>query len=232
MVITLIALILGTIPSFAWLLFFLKEDIHPEPKKLIFTTFISGLVAALFALLVMNLLSKMTNIIDVNHLNVVSLLIMAGIEEVVKFFFVFILIKNRLCDECEEPIDIMIYMITAALGFAAFENLAVTFNLAASPFNDLLIGQMTGAIIFRFIGATLLHALSSGVIGYWWAIGILRYRARKYIINGLIIATLLHTFFNYLILSFKDVIIYPTVFLSIIAFLTFLNFDQLRKKNL
>lgn len=231
MVITLIALTLGTIPSFAWLFFFLKEDIHPEPKRLIAATFISGLVAALFALLVMDILSKTTNLIDIGNFSVTALLIMAGIEEVVKFLFVFILVKNRLSDECEEPVDIMIYMITAALGFAAFENLAVTLNLATSPFNDLLLGQMAGAIIFRFIGATLLHALSAGVVGYWWAIGILRYRARKYIINGLIIATLLHTFFNYLILSFKDVIIYPTIFLTIIAFLTFLNFDQLRKKN-
>ncbi|MFA5386291.1 MAG: PrsW family glutamic-type intramembrane protease [Candidatus Paceibacterota bacterium] len=225
------ALVLGLIPSFAWLLFFLKEDVHPEPKKLIASTFIFGLIAALFALFIEYTLAKSVKILQIENYGVISLLIMAGIEEIIKFIFVFLLVKSSLCNECEEPIDIMVYMITAALGFAAFENLAVTLNIVASPFNDLILNQMTGTIIFRFIGATLLHALASGVIGYWWATGVLRYRPKIFIINGLIIAVLLHTFFNYLILSFKDTIVYPTIFLSIIAFFTFLNFDQLRKKN-
>jgi len=227
--ITFVALILGIIPSFAWLFFFLKEDVHPEPKKLIAATFISGLIAALFALLVEYVLSKTTSSLNIERFGTVSLLTMAGVEEVVKFLFVFFLIRKS--SYFDEPIDAMIYMVTIALGFAAFENLAVTLNLAIPPYNGLLLGQIAEATIFRFIGATLLHALSSGVVGYWWATGILRHRTGKYIINGLIIATLLHTFFNYLILSFKDTIVYPTIFLTIIAFLVFLDFDKLRKKN-
>jgi len=229
MAITLFALVLGILPSFAWLFLFLKEDIHPEPKKLLALTFLMGLIAALFALFIEYGLAKTVKILDIESYGVLPLLIMAAIEEVIKFLCVFMLIKNS--SHFDEPIDAMIYLVTAALGFAAFENLAIVLNLAFSPYHDLIFNQIAATTIFRFIGATLLHGLCSAAVGYWWAMGILRHQARKFIFNGLIIATLLHTFFNYLILSFKDTIIYPIIFLSIIAFFVFLNFDQLRRKN-
>lgn len=227
---TFFALILGVIPSFAWLFFFLKEDVHPEPKKMIVITFLSGLIAALFALFVEYILARKVVFLHLENYGIISLLIMAGVEEIVKFFCVFLLIKESR--HFDEPIDAMIYMVTAALGFAAFENLAITLNLSfASLPHDLIFNQMTATTVFRFIGATLLHALSSAVVGFWWAMGIMRHRSKKFIFNGLIIAVLLHTLFNYLILMYKDTIIYPTIFLSIIAFFIFLDFDQLRKKN-
>lgn len=230
MVNTLIALILGILPSFAWLFFFLKEDIHPEPKKLLALTFLTGLVAALIALYAEYGLKEVIGIFKIESYNIFILLITAAIEEVIKFLCVLFLIKDS--SYFDEPIDAMIYMITAALGFAAFENLTIAFNLALSPSYNPIFFQIASISIFRFIGATLLHALSSAVIGYWWAMGILRYQAKKFIFNGLIIATLLHTFFNYLILLFKETIVYSVVFLVIIGFFVFLDFDELRRKSL
>jgi len=37
-----IFILLGLLPSFAWLFFFLKEDTHPEPKKMIALVFFLG----------------------------------------------------------------------------------------------------------------------------------------------------------------------------------------------
>src|SRR3989344_1952848 len=33
--------LLGLLPSFAWLAFYLQEDLHPEPRRLIFFTFLA-----------------------------------------------------------------------------------------------------------------------------------------------------------------------------------------------
>ena len=46
----ILAFILGLIPALVWLWFWLKEDIHPEPAKMITLSFIGGMVAVLFVL--------------------------------------------------------------------------------------------------------------------------------------------------------------------------------------
>src|SRR3989338_10517093 len=57
----------------------------------------------------------------------------------------------------DEPIDAVIYLLTAALGFAALEN---TLFLVAS-FSKLNFLGVIATGNLRFIGATLLHVLSS-----------------------------------------------------------------------
>jgi RsiW-degrading membrane proteinase PrsW (M82 family) len=75
---------------------------------------------------------------------------------VVKFLLVFLFVRkasilmNRLMW--------MIYMITGALGFATVENVVITYQNG--------IADATGLILIRFVGATLLHALASGIIGH------------------------------------------------------------------
>jgi len=46
----IILISLGFIPSLAWLFFFLKEDIHPEPKKMIVKVFVAGAVITFIAI--------------------------------------------------------------------------------------------------------------------------------------------------------------------------------------
>src|SRR3989344_2152376 len=57
----------------------------------------------------------------------------------------------------DEPLDAVIYLVTAALGFSAFEN--VLFLLAPLQTGDVFASIITGDL--RFIGASLLHTLSS-----------------------------------------------------------------------
>ena len=45
------AILLGVLPSLIWLVFFLKEDAHPEPKGMLARVFIWGSVAALMAVI-------------------------------------------------------------------------------------------------------------------------------------------------------------------------------------
>jgi len=97
-----------------------------------------------------------------------------------------------------EPIDAVIYLITAGLGFAALENalFLVGSFLDGGLINGFVVGNM------RFLGATLLHSVTSAVVGIAIAFSYFRKQEIK-VINtflGIILATLLHAIFNFYII--------------------------------
>jgi RsiW-degrading membrane proteinase PrsW (M82 family) len=215
----LLVILLGLLPSFAWLFFFLAEDIHPEPKKIIARVFIAGALAALVALLLQFLSQKFLAIFYIGQYNPLCFLLFSTIEEVLKFSAAYFIIRrSRFFDE---PIDAMIYMITAALGFALLENLGVILSTKT-------IGEALSISVLRFVGATLLHALSSGLVGYYWALGLIRKKIKTFIFAGLVLATFLHTTFNYLIMIFNTILIYPTIFLIIVALFILWDFEKIK----
>ncbi len=181
------ALMAGIIPSLLWLWFWLKEDnLHPEPRNIIALSFIAGCIAVVIAIM----FEKFTQ--DLVSDTTIRYTIWAGIEEIVKFGAVVIVAFHaRFLDE---PIDAMIYCITVALGFAALEN-------ALFILNPLHLGQFSTSIItgnLRFIGATLVHVVSSASIGFM--LGLVFYRGIVLktfsILFGIILAITLHTSFN------------------------------------
>jgi RsiW-degrading membrane proteinase PrsW (M82 family) len=123
----------------------------------------------------------------------------AAIEEVFKFGAAYLAALRW--SVFDEPLDAVIYMVTAALGFAALENTLFILNPLES--GNILQTIMTGNL--RFIGATLLHTLSSATVGV--AIALAFYRSasvrRLAALGGLILAIVLHTIFNLSILG-KD----------------------------
>jgi len=216
-------IILGLLPSFAWLIFFLKEDVHPEPKKMISRAFIAGALVAFVAVGLQLLLRNILQSFQIDEYHLVSFSLFGFIEEALKFLAAYLVVrKSRFFDE---PIDAMIYMITAALGFAMVENIAVMSNIE-------ILSEAFGIITLRFVGATLLHALSSGLVGYYWAKGLLGIGNWKLeIVKGIVFATLLHMVFNYLILISKEIIIYPIIFLTIAALFIFWDFEKIKSTN-
>src|SRR3989344_6540894 len=96
----------------------------------------------------------------------------------------------------------MIYMLTAALGFAALEN--TLFLIAPLANGDITKSLLTGNL--RFIGATLLHIAASSIIGAFAAFFF--YKSKKIkdaaIFIGLIVAIILHAAFNLIINTEKD----------------------------
>lgn len=232
----LIFILLGSLPSFAWLVFFRKEDLHPEPKKMIAKVFIYGALATLAALIAQYGIRGALNFLNISEFAFIGFFLFAATEEVLKFFAAWRTVsKSKYFDE---PIDAMIYVITASLGFALVENLAVV--LGAGDAREAVV-----SIVLRFVGATLLHALSSAVVGYYWARALaIRRRSfdivdgdsiydrqsprRRIILEGLAIASLLHAFFNYLILNLKDIVVYPIIFLVVVAMFVFWDFERLK----
>ncbi len=124
--------------------------------------------------------------------------------------------KSRFFDE---PVDAMIYMVASALGFAAVENILV--NFSGTITGDISLEIIIGTMILRFVGATLLHSLSSAAVGYYWA--------KRKIIIGLMGATKLHALFNYFIIISNKALIFPTLFLIIIAMFIFWDFEKIKK---
>ena len=197
----------GVLPARFWLWFWLREDrLHPEPRSLIVVSFLAGMAAVLFALpaeqwLCGTLMGGVSAECAVELPLTAQILIvvigLAVIEETFKFIASYVgALRKR---ENDEPIDSLIYLITAALGFAALEN---TFFLSGAIKSGGLAASLDLGVL-RFVGATLLHVVSSGTLGFFLALGFYkRGRMRKFdACIGLLAAIVLHTFFNLFILK-------------------------------
>ncbi|HEY4502714.1 MAG TPA: PrsW family glutamic-type intramembrane protease [Candidatus Paceibacterota bacterium] len=186
------AILGGIVPAILWLLFWLREDKRcPEPRGLLVVTFIAGMIAVPFVIPIetfaQDLFAGSTLFV---------LLSWAVIEEVMKFSAAYIaVLRNKAVNE---PVDMMIYMITVALGFAACEN--ILFLLSPIENGFVVESILTGNL--RFVGATLLHTVASATIGAALAFSFFskRITRRLSLFIGLILASVLHAFFNLSIL--------------------------------
>lgn len=219
-----IALVFGLLPGFAWLVFYLGEAPHPEPKRLIVFTFIVGIAFGFFTVAIENIFNSWATGIGIQELSLISLFGLAAIEEVMKFAAAHFAINRN--PGFNEPADAMIYMIVAALGFATLENIGAISGISPQA---ALIPAVLETISLRFIGATLLHTLTSGIVGYYWALGIVRGKVVRHLAVGLLIAAILHATFNYLILTYGGAI-YSVVFLLVIGFFVLNDFEVLKAK--
>lgn len=187
----LLAALGGIVPALLWLFFWLMEDrCEPEPKRYILLCFLLG------ALMVPVALFSERYVLGI--LTGTSLIFAwALIEEVLKFGAAYFgALRTRAFDE---PLDAVIYVITAALGFSALEN--TLFLLTPIQQGDLQRVIVTGDL--RFIGATLLHTLASAVVGLSLALAYYKSASvrRLAAVGGVILAVLLHTLFNFFILG-------------------------------
>ena len=179
---TLAALIASVLITLGWLWLFVRRDRHPEPPRLLARTFAWGcfawLVAAAFEASLGRLLDSPLPL----ALLAVALLT-AVIEEGSKFLAASTVVGDAAFDE---PMDGLVYAVTAALGFAFVENVtyALEFGLDAAAWHILL--------------TTLVHALFSAPQGY--ALGGRHWRTgRWWAARGLLLSVALHFVFNSLL---------------------------------
>ncbi len=217
----IMAVLVGLIPSLFWLWFWLKEDKEdPEPVGLISLCFLIGM---LLVFLVIPIEKFIQNITSVNELQIIG---WASAEEIFKFLVVLLILSKTV--RINKPVDWPIFIITVALGFAAFEN--ILFLIKPLSLGQATVGLMTGQL--RFLGSTLLHTVSSGIIGI--SIGLSFYmgeiKKKLYLFVGIISAIALHSGFNFFIMNNNG-----SDFLKVFAFLwvaTIINlllFEKLRR---
>jgi RsiW-degrading membrane proteinase PrsW (M82 family) len=227
--------ILGLAPSLIWLSFYLKRDCHPEPKSLLAKAFLMGIIISPLAILLQLGFSELRYIFNFEFLyqgTPAFFLWSSFVEEFLKFLAVYLVIVRS--PEFDEPVDGIIYMISAALGFAAIENILVMFNLIPDG-----AGTALNTLALRFVGATLLHALASGLMGYFLAMSwFFQEHRKKLIVFGLAISTLFHATFNILIAFAQESanpvigLIYTTFLLIILAFLISILFDKIKERGI
>ncbi|MEO8637570.1 MAG: PrsW family glutamic-type intramembrane protease [Candidatus Taylorbacteria bacterium] len=236
------SLIGGIIPALIWLWFWLKEDHHPEPKRLIIYAFLAGMLMVPLVIPFQQYVQATIFPGDISSpslfhgptvftpfvplltrlfpMQVWLIILWAGLEELFKFIAAYFVVLRRKDDN--EPVDKIIYLITVALGFSALEN-------ALFIFNPLFDGNYSLSFItsnLRFVGATLLHTICSASIGV--ALGLAFYKSRLskflHLLGGFAVALALHTSFNLFIINSKDEInfaVFYFVWLSIIILLLF-----------
>ncbi len=196
----LFAFLGGVIPALVWLWFWLTEDsMHPEPRKMILFTFIAGMAAVPLAFFAEKISFALIGS------GFLIILVWAAIEEILKYLGAYVVVFRGVClnkSRCvDEPLDPLVYMITVALGFSALENTLFLIN----PFlnGDAISGILTGNL--RFIGATLLHVVASGTIGFFKGFSFYKSSALKrwYFFLGITAAIALHALFNFSIIISK-----------------------------
>jgi len=147
------ALLVAFIPSSLWLwLFYRRDRWDPEPKKRVIRVFLLGALAAGPVYLLERFLPLPATILHEFFIRV------ALVEETFKILPV-LWLAWRMPD-FDEPMDGLIYAVSAALGFAAAEN-----AVYALQHGNLLA-------IVRGFTTTIVHVSLSGLVGY--AIGLAR----------------------------------------------------------
>ncbi|MCE9541491.1 PrsW family intramembrane metalloprotease [Candidatus Kaiserbacteria bacterium] len=208
----------GVLPALAWLWFWRREDArHPEPRRVIALAFFAGMVTVALVIPVEKFVAP--------YLATSTLIFTAwsAIEEIFKYMAArFTVLRSR---ENDEPIDSVIYMVTVALGFAAAEN--TLFLLSPVSGESILQTVMTGNL--RFVGATLLHVLSSAAIGVFLGLAFYKRRTAKryYTFAGVILACILHASFNFFILNTAEgdlLITFSFVWLGVVVLIAALEY--------
>ena len=128
-------IIFGVLPSLVWLLYYLKKDLHPEPKKMILKVFLYGAAVTLPALLIQIGLAELSKQLQQFYffktfpvaIDIIKwFIVIALTEEILKYAVVkFTVLKDSVLDE---PLDVMLYMVVVALGFSAMENILYLFS--------------------------------------------------------------------------------------------------------
>ncbi|MDD5145513.1 MAG: PrsW family intramembrane metalloprotease [Candidatus Pacebacteria bacterium] len=197
-------LFIGLLPSVIWLLIFLSRDVHPESKGMILKIFFYGALATIPAYLMENgfkfFFVKDSYLGNGIFLFFYMVLGVAAIEESLKYLVV--REKVLLHPEFDEPTDVMVYMITSAMGFAALENILIFLSPNAFGYS---ISQTLSLAGYRFISATFLHALCSGIIGFFLALSLYETKKRdKLFALGIMISILLHGLYNFYIIKLLE----------------------------
>lgn len=196
----------GFLPALLWFYVLLKEDYrHPEPRALLLLAFAAGMASVPLAALLETAFrdyayAAIAGCAPYAPLCTPIIAVWAVVEEALKYLLVSLLVLWRR--DVDEPIDLVIYMITAALGFAALENML--FLLLPLASGDFLAALATGNL--RFVGSTVLHIIASSAIGFALAFscGLSRTWRSIAAAAGLILAIALHAVFNFLIIPRDD----------------------------
>ena len=208
-----IIILLSLIPAILWIYYFYRQDKYEkEPLKLLLITFFLGCLSVIPALIIELIFQGQINYhIPFGPLRIgIGMLMVGFTEEICKFYAVkSYAYKN---EEFNEPVDGIVYSVTAALGFAFVENIA--YMLSAQK-----LGGLTGAYtlgVMRAIFSMFGHATFGVIVGSY--LGRARFdKEREGILffKGIFLASIVHALYNYTVSINKEGF---SAFMVLIAF--------------
>jgi RsiW-degrading membrane proteinase PrsW (M82 family) len=213
------ALVVAIAPSLVLVRYFYKQDLKkPEPKGLITKIFFLGFIftvpACIFEMFVDEIIQQLVQAkLAIAFLQ--AFFMAALIEETIKLFIVKKFAYNHT--HFDEEVDGIIYAIVASLGFACMENLIYVID-----------GGLSIAFA-RAFSAVPLHALSSGMMGYY--IGKAKFAGDKkqekcLLLKGLWFAILIHGVYDFLIFASPELGIIITLGIFPLLVITFIKLNE------
>ncbi len=199
----------GIAPSFALLSFFyLKDEFEAEPLKEVLRIFFLGMIIV-FPIMFIQYILAVEQVLNIDFVK--AFFSVALLEEFFKWFFLFFTIYKSV--EFDEHYDGIVYGVAISLGFATAENILYLF------------GNGLKYAMGRALLPVSSHALFGVIMGYY--LGKAKFcnlkENRIFILYSLLIPTLLHALYDYILL--KEKIWLPVI----IPFMLFLWWLALKK---
>ena len=214
MIVLLLLIALAPGIFLAWY-FYHRDSYEPEPKLKIVKIFFLGALMVVPAALAEMLIVSVTKVTIQNliHIFILSFIIIAPIEELLKYFAVRKWIYNSL--EFDEAMDGIVYTVAASLGFATAENV----------FYVVSLGIGTG--ITRAFLAVPGHALFGALMGSY--IGRAKFnpiKETRLLTTGVVLAIFCHGLYDFLALSRS---VFSSLIILLLGILLLWTRRQLRK---
>lgn len=203
-------------PTLALLIYFyLKDQYNPEPISMIAKSFFLGMICVIpisFFQFVLKL-----ELIQTSFLNQ-ALFLTSIPEETLKWLLFYVLIYSN--KEFDEPIDGIVYAVTISLGFATIENVLYLF---------------TYGVKFAFIRALFpvsSHCIFGIIMGYFYGKTKFTTEYKKhFFLLSLITPILLHTIFDFMIITKAKWIYYLTPFMLVMWIISMYTVKRMRYKT-
>lgn len=199
---------------------YLKDKYEKEPIPILIKYFILGIISSLLALVIENLLIKVSIFEGMSLILYTSFIVAGFTEESLKAM---ILIPNLLKEkQYNEKLDGIVYSVFLSLGFAAIENIIYIFYES-----EELILQVSLSRAVIAIPAHIMFAITMGYYISKYKFEEKKPKKQQYIIIAVIIPILLHGIFDFiLMIKYRWSII---MFIVYIIFLWKINLDKLDK---
>ena len=211
-------------PGFIILFYIFRQDLFPEPKKIVFKTFIFGAAIILALDLILADIDKYAEkFFSGEGFNFFDNFIRAAfIEEFFKMIVLIFFCTRK--DEFDEPMDGLVYGAAVSLGFATYENIEYVLYYLKDPSFEIALT--------RAYTAVPLHALCGIMMGFLITQSIFE-KKHNYLnlILALFIPVGMHGLYNYSLSS--DKISYQIAYIILIVFSVraFILFRNLKTKQ-
>ncbi len=187
---------------------YLKDKNDTEPLKLLFKTFLSGILVAFPILLVEFIFQFAIPLVPFGKFGIVFVEAVFGIA-LVEEGFKYLAVKKVAYRHAEfnEPYDGIMYAVVASLGFASIENI----------FYVLPQGLSTG--ILRMFTAVPLHAMCGVMMGFY--IGLAKFtadpkKAKGYLVIAVLAPTIAHGLYDYFLMVDTNALIPLAAFILVV----------------